>query len=1740
MLLAVAPPLAAGLQATFPIEAYDPGGLPDAAASGPSGLTPNQMRGAYGLGIYSYSGGVYSIANPVTFHGIPADGSGQTIAIVDAYDDPYALSDLNAFSSYSSGSVSFDLPTFNSGPGSPTFTKMNENGGTSLPGTDPHGPYSSSGNLSWATEESLDIEWAHAMAPMANIILVEASSDYNSDLLTAVQTAAKQPGVDIISMSWSSDEFSGETTDDSTYFTTPAGHIGGAAALGGAGLPGGITFLAAAGDEGAYGSGSQSGDIEPQYPAASPNVVAVGGTTLGVSGNSWSGETTWGNGASSGTPGGGGGGGGGVSSQESQPAYQSGVVNSTYSTGNGTYTTNQRTYPDVSADANTGVPIYDTWDFGASTPWYTVRGTSLACPLWGGMIALADQGRAIAGVGSLDGPTQTLPLLYKLSAADFHDITAGNAIGPTTSAYVNQVTGVALYAPATGYDLCSGIGTPNSNSTVGNLVVSQLGTIQLAYGQAPTSALAGASITPAVTVNVLDATGSPVTSYDSNITLAIGANPAGGVLEGTSTVAPVNGVATFSGLFIDAPGTGYTLTATNGGLSSVTSAAFNITGNPPVFSGVKLLTPSLTLVPGEVRQFSAVNVNQFGNPMPTQTGIFTWSAVQGTITQTGQYTAPAASANDTVTVHSGTFIATASVFVASPLGYWKFDEDTLATAADSSGNNHPGTIANGAWVPGVSGSALQFNGNDSDVTFSSNSNPGLSGTTNFTLAAWVQTTATSTGVIIQQRGSSNTGQYQLAVNSTGNVTFRVFDRNSGSSAYNQFNFATTETINDGNWHDIVAVRSGNTGYIYIDGVLARSATGSSVFNLTASNSVVIGADTHAQTSFFDGDIDDVRIYNSALSSSAVAGLVDLAPTPAVTTAAAASPNPVTGTTAALSVLGADSASAGSLTYLWSASGPAGVSFSVNGSTAAANTTVTFSQYGAYTFTATIADTYGQFTTSSMGVTVSQTLTSITVSPASANLAAGGTQQFTATALDQFGAPLASQPAFTWTTTVGTLNGSVLTAPVVSAAGTVTASSNGPSGTISGTAAFTDTNTAPTVAMAAAASSNPVAGTTTDLSVLGSDVGEPNLTYTWTASGPAAVGYTDNGSNTANDTIATFTQYGAYDFTVTIVNAGGLSVTSSVSVTVDQTVTSIAVSPPSPSLGTLTYQQFAAVASDQFGNPLATQPTFNWTAASGAINSTTGFYTAPASAAPDTVTAAVGSAHGTASVSVGPGGAIAGTAGQDVFRIVVDANNPASADVYLGNSLDTVSYAYSVPIAGLSQWQVSGPSGALLAVDFSNGNPLPAGGLTFNNTPGTTGNSLVIEGTSGNESVLVSAGSVTVNGLPAIQSSNVQSFGFNLAGQDNLTVSGAAIAVNATIGISSGTTVTVTGGGTVDLNGQTDTVAGVVLAGGSIVDGTLLAASYAVQDGTIDANLSGSGGLTKTTAGTVTLGGDNTYQGGTTVSQGLLILDSSDAIPSGSTMAVYVGAAVVLGDPSLPSDSEAVGGLSPRPAPLTSSSPTAAAVVSASSSGSVSEPAAAPAATATAASAATSATTTAAVAAAAAVVSGSGSGTVSEPAATPAVAQTSVASVPGPSVAVAAASTATAAAHPAAGTPLVSTPIAAPLGKTLPYAVAEALFRSGLGGILRLPAALAAPGIDCLATSHKPPAPIPSISPPASVAAAANSAAAHDAAIQAATARLPSVGVLGLSELAYSQNQQQQAQRDALAGWARDLVLARLG
>jgi aryl-phospho-beta-D-glucosidase BglC (GH1 family) len=179
------------------------------------------------------------------------------------------------------------------------------------------------------------------------------------------------------------------------------------------------------------------------------------------------------------------------------------------------------------------------------------------------------------------------------------------------------------------------------------------------------------------------------------------------------------------------------------------------------------------------------------------------------------------------------------------------------------------------------------------------------------------------------------------------------------------------------------------------------------------------------------------------------------------------------------------------------------------------------------------------------------------------------------------------------------------------------------------------NQAPTIVNPASSSVGSVSGTTTSLSVLGADNGgESNLTYTWATIGkpPAPVTFSVNGTNAAKSTVATFSRAGAYSFQVTVTDAGGLSATSTVDLTVGQTVTSIAVSPSTASLVTGSSQQFAAQAQDQFGNPLANQPSFAWSATIGSITPG-GLYVAPSAPGAARVQASSGSISGLTNVAI---------------------------------------------------------------------------------------------------------------------------------------------------------------------------------------------------------------------------------------------------------------------------------------------------------------------------------------------------------------------------------------------------------------------------------------------------------------------------------------------------------------------------
>jgi Putative Ig domain len=327
------------------------------------GYGPSQLQSAYNLTAAS-----------------AADGAGRTVALVDAYDDPTAAADLAAYRSAAG------LPVVSS------FKKVNQEGETSpLPSEAPSSD-------DWTLEESLDLDMVSSACPLCNIVLVEADNDSGDGLDVAENTAASLAGY--VSNSWGGSEASSDTSLDTEYFD----HSG-------------VVITASAGDS----------DYGVEYPATSPYVVSVGGTSLSTSSNSrgWT-ESVWN------TTTGSEGTGSGCSAYESQPSWQTSLDLASGCS--------KRIDNDVSADADpaTGVAVYDTSNSNGG--WNEVGGTSASSPFIAATYALAGN----AGSTPADD-------IYT-HTSDFYDVTSGND-GSCSPAY--------LCTAETGFDGPTGIGTPD-------------------------------------------------------------------------------------------------------------------------------------------------------------------------------------------------------------------------------------------------------------------------------------------------------------------------------------------------------------------------------------------------------------------------------------------------------------------------------------------------------------------------------------------------------------------------------------------------------------------------------------------------------------------------------------------------------------------------------------------------------------------------------------------------------------------------------------------------------------------------------------------------------------------------------------------------------------------------------------------------------------------------------------------------------------------------------------------------------------------------------------------------------------------------------------------------------------------------------------------------------------------------------------------------------------------------------
>jgi hypothetical protein len=405
----------------------------------PSGFGPSDLQSAYGL---SANG-----------------GAGQTVAIVDAQDDPNAESDLATYR------TQYGLPACTTANG--CFKKIDQNGGTSYP----------TGDTGWAGEISLDVDMVSAAAPNAHILLVEANSASMADLGAAVNQAVAQ-GAKFVSNSYGGAEDSTDTSSDSQYFNHP-----------------GVAITVSSGDSG-YGA---------QYPAASQYVTAVGGTSLtrDSSARGWS-ESVWGSSS------GGNGAGSGCSAYDSKPSWQtdSGCAN--------------RTIADVSAvaDPATGVAVYQTY---GGSGWAVYGGTSASSPIIAAVYADAGTPGAsdypskypYQQAGSLNdvtsGANGTCSPSYLCTAGAGYD-------GPTGLGTPNGLTAFKSGGGSTGNTVT--VTNPgNQSGTVGTAVSLQVNASDSATGQTLSYSASGLPAGLSINSSTGLITGTPSTAGTYNVTV---------------------------------------------------------------------------------------------------------------------------------------------------------------------------------------------------------------------------------------------------------------------------------------------------------------------------------------------------------------------------------------------------------------------------------------------------------------------------------------------------------------------------------------------------------------------------------------------------------------------------------------------------------------------------------------------------------------------------------------------------------------------------------------------------------------------------------------------------------------------------------------------------------------------------------------------------------------------------------------------------------------------------------------------------------------------------------------------------------------------------------------------------------------------------------------------------------------------------------------------------------------------
>ena len=419
---------------------------PMAGGSTIATYTPAQIRAAYGLP-----------SLPASFSGLTAAqaaayGAGQTIYIVNAYHDPNIAAELAAFNQKFSlpGCTTLSLSTAASLPlasaASTAGCAFAVVYGTATGTMTSKAP---AYNAGWATEIALDVQWAHAIAPMARIVLIEAP-DATVSSLTGAIALANRMGTGVVSMSFGAQEGSWTASADAVFTTS------------------GMTYLAATGDSG----------VQVCWPAVSAHVLAVGGTTLTYGSGAGRSEVAWS------------GSGGGVSAYTDRPSYQTTAVP-------GLSGVTRRAVPDVAfnADPQSGQYVAIIASGSTTVSWVSAGGTSLSTPQWAAMIAVANAQRAAASKASL-GAAQSV--LYG---------GIGAVPGNYASAFLDVTSGAngtcSTCTSTSGYDLVTGLGTPHGESMLALLVGSGTATT-LSVSAGSVSGTAGQALRHAVGYTALN------------------------------------------------------------------------------------------------------------------------------------------------------------------------------------------------------------------------------------------------------------------------------------------------------------------------------------------------------------------------------------------------------------------------------------------------------------------------------------------------------------------------------------------------------------------------------------------------------------------------------------------------------------------------------------------------------------------------------------------------------------------------------------------------------------------------------------------------------------------------------------------------------------------------------------------------------------------------------------------------------------------------------------------------------------------------------------------------------------------------------------------------------------------------------------------------------------------------------------------------------------------------------------